>query len=176
MPRTPPGNGSKGGVFKSIDSGETWIAAQNGLPDTVYVNALAIDPSAPARIYAATRQGVFRSTDGAASWTPINSGLTNLHVWSLSIDGTGSLLRAATAAGLFEYQPAAHGAGIDLDQDGLTGSWYDPRTSGQGFFVQVYPDLLAPGKGLVQASWLTYDDRYWRSGTPALVHGSTARW
>ena len=53
--------------------------------------------------------------------------------------------------------PTAHGAGIDLNQDGLTGSWYDPRTSGQGFFVQVYPDLLAPGKGIVQASWLTYD-------------------
>lgn len=94
----------KGGVFKSIDSGETWIAAQNGLPDTIIVRALAIDPSAPARIYAATQQGVFRSTDAAASWTPINAGLTNLHVWSLSIDRTGSLLRAATAAGLFEYQ------------------------------------------------------------------------
>jgi hypothetical protein len=93
-----------GGVFKSIDRGETWFAAQNGLPDTIFVNALAIDPSAPARIYAATQQGVFRSIDAAASWTPINSGLTSLHVWSLSIDGTGSLLRAATAAGLFEYQ------------------------------------------------------------------------
>jgi hypothetical protein len=93
-----------GGVFKSIDSGETWIAAQNGLPDPIEVIALAIDPSAPTRIYAATQQGVFRSTDAAASWTPINSGLTSLDVWSLSIDRTGSLLRAATAAGLFEYQ------------------------------------------------------------------------
>ena len=98
------GKAGKGGVFKSIDSGDTWIAAQNGLPDTIFVNALAIDPSTPARIYAATQQGVFRSTDAAASWTPINSGLTSLHVWSLSIDRTGSLLRAATAAGLFEYQ------------------------------------------------------------------------
>jgi hypothetical protein len=64
-----------------------------------------------------------------------------------------------TLASLFFLTlPTAHGAGIDLDQDGLTGSWYDPGTSGQGFFVQVYPDLLAPGKGIVQASWLTYDD------------------
>jgi hypothetical protein len=70
------------------------------------VTALAIDPSAPARIYAATDQGLFRSTDAAASRTPINAGLTNLNVWSLSIDRTGSLLRAATAAGLFEYQLA----------------------------------------------------------------------
>ncbi len=94
----------KGGVLKSIDGGETWIAAQDGLPETIFVNALAIDPSTPARIYAATNQGVFRSTDAAASWTPINAGLTILDVRSLSIDGTGSLLRAATDAGLFEYQ------------------------------------------------------------------------
>lgn len=97
---------NNGGVFKSIDSGETWIAAQSGLPDTIFIYALAIDPSAPARIYAATDQGVFRSTDGAASWTPINAGLMDLHVWSLSIDRIGSLLRAATADGLFEYQVA----------------------------------------------------------------------
>jgi photosystem II stability/assembly factor-like uncharacterized protein len=95
-----------GGVFKSIDSGETWIAAQNGLSDA-NVLALAIDPSTPARIYAATNHGVFMSTDAAASWTPINSGLTSLNVWSLSIDRTGSLLRAATADGLFEYQLSA---------------------------------------------------------------------
>ena len=54
--------------------------------------------------------------------------------------------------------PMAQGAGIDLHQRGLTGSWYDPRTSGQGFVVQVYPDMSSPGKGIVQASWLTYDN------------------
>ena len=99
-------NMKSGGVFKSIDGGETWIVARTGLPDTIFVNALAIDPSAPTRIYAATDQGVFRSADGAATWTPINSGLTSLKVWGLSIDRTGSLLRAATADGLFEYQIA----------------------------------------------------------------------
>lgn len=53
--------------------------------------------------------------------------------------------------------PAAHGAGIDLDQHGLTGSWYDPRTSGQGFIVEVFPDLSSPGTGLALVSWFTYD-------------------
>jgi photosystem II stability/assembly factor-like uncharacterized protein len=98
-------NASKnGGVFKSFDSGDTWIAAQNGLSDT-NVLALAIDPSTSRRIYAATQQGVFRSTDAAASWTPINDGLgPNLNVLAVSMDGNGSILRAATSAGLFEYQ------------------------------------------------------------------------
>ena len=76
--------------------------------------------------------------------------------------------------------PTAHGAGINLHQDGLTGWWYDPRTSGQGFFVQVYPDLLAPGKGIVQASWLTYDDvvggaehQRWYTLSGTVVSGQT---
>ena len=96
-----------GGVFKSTDSGETWIAARNGLSsdtDTNGVHALAIDPSAPARIYAATEHGVFTSTDAAASWTPINAGLTDLYVWGISIDRTGSILRTASKEGLFEYR------------------------------------------------------------------------
>lgn len=50
----------------------------------------------------------------------------------------------------------AHGEGVDL-QPGLTGSWYEPRTSGQGFMVVVYGDSLYGG-GLVLASWFTYDN------------------
>jgi uncharacterized protein DUF5648 len=88
------------GLFKSIDGGETWFAAQNPPSD---INALAIDPSAPGRIYANNHGGIFISTDAAASWTPINAGLPNL-VWGLSIDRTGSSLRTASSLGLFEYQ------------------------------------------------------------------------
>jgi hypothetical protein len=63
-----------------------------------------------------------------------------------------------TLASLFVLTlPTAHGADIDLHQRGLTGSWYEPQTSGQGFMLEVLPDVSSPGKGLVQASWLTYD-------------------
>jgi photosystem II stability/assembly factor-like uncharacterized protein len=95
------------GIFKSIDSGETWMAAQNPPSDTNgirEVGALAIDPTAPWRIYAVTNYGVYMSTDAAASWTPINSGLPSLFTWGISIDRTGSILRTASYAGLFEYR------------------------------------------------------------------------
>ena len=46
---------------------------------------------------------------------------------------------------------------IPLNQNGLTGSWYDPQTSGQGFEAEVYPDLLSPGTGLAFVAWFTYD-------------------
>jgi hypothetical protein len=66
-----------------------------------------------------------------------------------------------TLATLFflSLAPTALGAGdaFPLNQNGLTGSWYDPLTSGQGFEVEVYPDLLSPGTGLAFVAWFTYD-------------------
>ena len=44
----------------------------------------------------------------------------------------------------------------DLNQNGLTGSWYEAVTSGQGFEVEIYPDQ-SPGMGFAQISWFTYD-------------------
>jgi len=97
------GDPSRGGVFKSSDGGETWAAAGNLLPGT-WIWTLAIDPSAPAHVYAATQAGVFKSNDSAASWRALNSGLPTLNVFDFAIDRTGSLLRAATDAGLYEYR------------------------------------------------------------------------
>src|SRR5512132_3217125 len=48
-------------------------------------------------------------------------------------------------------------AAPDMNQHGLTGSWYEPATDGQGFEVEVFPDLVAPGTAYVFVSWFTYD-------------------
>ena len=42
-----------GGVFKSTNSGENWVAFNTGLA-TTWVNVLAIDPSMPNILYAGT--------------------------------------------------------------------------------------------------------------------------
>lgn len=47
--------------------------------------------------------------------------------------------------------------GPDLDQQGLTGSWYEAAEDGQGFEIEVYPDLIAAGTGLLQGAWFTFD-------------------
>ena len=52
--------------------------------------------------------------------------------------------------------PGTAGA-VDLNQHGLTGSWYEPATNGQGFEVEVFPDFVAAGTGAVQVSWFTFD-------------------
>ena len=45
----------------------------------------------------------------------------------------------ALASLAFLALPTAHGAEFNLNQHGFTGSWYEPRTSGQGFAMEVFP-------------------------------------
>ena len=46
------------GVYRSEDGGETWSPLGKGFPDTVKIMDLAIDPSSPDFLYAATISGV----------------------------------------------------------------------------------------------------------------------
>jgi hypothetical protein len=44
----------------------------------------------------------------------------------------------------------------DLNQHGLTGSWYEPATSGQGIEVEIFSDPSS-GSGSTFVSWFTFD-------------------
>ena len=46
----------------------------------------------------------------------------------------------------------------NIDQHGLTGSWYQAVTSGQGQEIEVFPDHVAPGTGYLQGGWFTFDN------------------
>ncbi|MBL0141444.1 MAG: VCBS repeat-containing protein [Betaproteobacteria bacterium] len=71
------------GIFKSTDGGDTWslmastnptLANDAANPDRsafFYVNRLAIHPTTPATMLAATNRGVFRTTDGGANWAQV---------------------------------------------------------------------------------------------------------
>ncbi len=56
------------GVFKSVDGGTTLVAVNSGLPSSVSLSAIAIDPANPNTVYVGGVSGIFRSTDGGASW------------------------------------------------------------------------------------------------------------
>ena len=45
----------------------------------------------------------------------------------------------------------------DLDQHGLTGSWFEAATDGQGIELEFYPDLVGPGTALAQGAWFTFE-------------------
>jgi len=61
--------GAGGGVFRSDDSGRTWLLA--GLPGEA-VRALEFSTSRPGTIIAGTRSGVFRSRDEGRNWERIS--------------------------------------------------------------------------------------------------------
>ena len=54
-------------ALKSADRAQTWSGASNGLTASA-VNGLAIAPTNPNTLYAATNYGIFKSNDGGANW------------------------------------------------------------------------------------------------------------
>ena len=91
------------------------------------------------------------------------AGVDQVTYGSLPIDGANAIDRNGTTIPNVATNFAGHSASVsaaaavDLNQHGLTGAWYEPATSGQGFLVEMFPDLSASGTGLVQISWFTYD-------------------
>jgi hypothetical protein len=71
------GSGDEGpitsaGVFKTVDSGNTWAAINEGLLDTT-VNVLWIDQSNPDIVLAGTEYGgLFRTTNAGLSWMQVS--------------------------------------------------------------------------------------------------------
>ncbi|MET0649337.1 MAG: SBBP repeat-containing protein, partial [Pyrinomonadaceae bacterium] len=69
------GTNSGFGVYKSTDGGSLFEGKNSGLLIPV-VNSLAINPAAPATLFAGTSFGIFRTTNGGDSWAEVRGGLT----------------------------------------------------------------------------------------------------
>ncbi|MHC4703596.1 MAG: WD40/YVTN/BNR-like repeat-containing protein, partial [Planctomycetota bacterium] len=65
-------NNYGGGNFLSEDGGQTWTVASTGYTGA-QVRAIAVDPTGPARVFAAARSGLFTSGDSGATWEGLNS-------------------------------------------------------------------------------------------------------
>ena len=107
---------------------------------------------------------------GSDSFPATNSWITYSTSDVTLPDGTQSvkivLITSKTASGgqgeanfdHIAFGPTGTVAGaININQEGLTGSWYDPATSGQGMQFQFTPDDSNPGEGSLFGAWYTYD-------------------
>jgi photosystem II stability/assembly factor-like uncharacterized protein len=93
-----------GNVYESLDAGGTWFPTGAGL-DGSPVNALAIDPGNPRRIFAGTGSGVFVSMDAGTTWFRFSWGLPIASVTFLRFGNPGGPLFAGTSAwGVFDYE------------------------------------------------------------------------
>jgi len=78
-----------------------WTVTSTGVVNQL-VNKLAIDPVAPATLYAATEGGVYKSTNAASTWIASNTDLTEKSIRDLALDPTDHThIYAATADGVF---------------------------------------------------------------------------
>ncbi|HWS26938.1 MAG TPA: hypothetical protein VN259_10260, partial [Xanthomonadales bacterium] len=115
------------GVFKSTDSGQTWLPANNGLPlmsgsgSTLDVLALATVPGQPGTLFAALNDPtqddapgrVYKTSDGGANWSPSDNGIVGISVRALRVDPGAPNRIFAGAAGL-EVTPG----GVYVSNDG----------------------------------------------------------
>ena len=116
------------GVYKSVDSGQTWIAVNNGLYATVNnsalnVSALAISPGfATDHTLLAASAGLWRSTDGGNSWSVLSSTI-NAQALAFSPNfvsdqtifagvGGATVYRSTNGGGIWQSSAACCGPGL----------------------------------------------------------------
>ena len=71
------------GLFRSVDEGETFARACNGMFVECHVRALAVHPQQLRLLYLGSEQGLYRSTDGAENWSRVESPLNGQQIWSI---------------------------------------------------------------------------------------------
>ena len=74
-------------VFRSTDKGTTWTDISSNLPDAP-VNAFAVDPVEPARLYLGNDVGMYVSFNSGQSWWVLGEGLPILPIGDIEIHPT----------------------------------------------------------------------------------------
>jgi photosystem II stability/assembly factor-like uncharacterized protein len=101
--------GGSSGVARSLDDGRHWVRSSGGLPDDLYVDDLAVDPTDARTVYAASgNHGLWATTDGGGSWQARNEGLPG--PWIISVAAEGAPSRAVFAATLHGLYRSTDGA------------------------------------------------------------------
>jgi hypothetical protein len=132
----------------------TSVPPPNGTRGVAY-SYIYIATGTPAPTFAVTTGALptgltLNGTTGAVSGTPSVAG-----VFSGAVTASNGVNPASTQN--FTITITGSSTVVDLNQHGLTGSWYKPATGGQGVEVEIYPDR-SPGTGQAFVSWFTYDN------------------
>jgi len=82
-----------------------------GPSDTADIYAIAVDPTAPATLYAGTRNGgIYKTTDGGQSWTPASAGIIGSIYSNIALDPTDpeKLYLGTDGGGFFRTTDGGH--------------------------------------------------------------------
>jgi photosystem II stability/assembly factor-like uncharacterized protein len=73
------------GLFRSLDGGDSFQRACEGMFMECHVRALTVHPKEPPTLYLGSEMGLYVSRDGAENWTKLPAPLDGMQVWSLWI-------------------------------------------------------------------------------------------
>lgn len=141
----------------------TWNPATQGHVVTLTTAVIGRNPAGSVDFFdASTRVAVcagvrlVAQTEASKAYCrlPANSSATS-RAFTAVYHGDGTNESSESDVFVLNYAPATE---FNPNQAGLTGSWYNPATSGQGLLLQVFPDQLGDGKGQLFAGWFTYTD------------------
>jgi sugar lactone lactonase YvrE len=158
---TVAGNGGS-----ELGEGGPAVSANIGFPTGVAVDASGnlyiADPSG-SRIRKVDSDGIITTVAGYGSTGFFGDGQSAViaklnEPFGVTVTASGNLYIADSGNGrVREVALAQNRLLTNLDQYGLTGSWYNPATSGQGFEFEIFPDVVSAGQGILFAGWFTYD-------------------
>lgn len=125
--------GGEGGLFKSVDGGQTWVSINVGLPydgdmGMYFLGNVIVDPSAPSRLFTTSYDGVYRSTDQGLTWSAV----------ALGSSSTPSELTLSTVPTIAMYA-GTNGDGVFKTVDGGD-NW---RHVGDGLRAAVVNQIVA---------------------------------
>ena len=84
------------GIYKSMNGGLTWVAANSGVGTNMAVEIL-MDPSDTNKLVAATRGGIYRTINGGTSWSLVQAG-TFRDMKAKRVTGSQTLYAATATA------------------------------------------------------------------------------
>jgi len=152
--------GPGGGVYKTTNSGQTWILKEiEGVHPSDPLHSLIIDPVAHDTLYVAGSGGIWKTTNGGNSWQAKISGINTCHanIKSLVLDPKD---RKSLYAGTYSD---CH--------DTLPGAIYKSNNGGD-LWTEITNNINMPSDGEVTAldaidSQIyvgVYDDQTWKEG------------
>lgn len=139
----------------AINPQGTFVYVSNNASGTVSVISTADNTVVAAMPVGGLPLGISIDSNGVYGYVT-SSYYDAIFVLDLSVNVVNGTMATGTTPTYMTITSSAD-LSVNLDQHGLTGTWYNPSTSGQGLITEVYADNIAPGQGTLAAGWFTFD-------------------
>lgn len=112
--------GGSGDAYSIATAATAWSPAGSGLPAASRINWLAVDPTNPMIVYAATSTGgVYKTSNAGALWAASATGLGSMNIVGVAVDPTTPATLYAASADLGVFKSTDAGATWTAASTGL---------------------------------------------------------